>query len=107
MNIFANKSTHQVRFAIKGSELEISSQDPDFANEAKETLKCAYEGSDIEIGFNASLLLDVVNNVETEEVTVELSEPNRAGIILPNIQEEGENVLMLIMPIMLNSYVGI
>lgn len=107
VNIFANKSTHQVRFAIKGSELEISSQDPDFANEAKESLKCHYEGSDIEIGFNASLLLDVVNNVETEEVTVELSEPNRAGIILPNIQEEGENVLMLIMPIMLNSYVGI
>ncbi|MEL6697876.1 MAG: DNA polymerase III subunit beta [Bacteroidota bacterium] len=106
VNIFANKSTHQVRFAVKGSELEISSEDPDFANEAKETLKCHYEGSDIEIGFNASLLLDVINNVETEETIVELSEPNRAGIILPNIQDEGESVLMLIMPIMLNSYVG-
>jgi DNA polymerase-3 subunit beta len=104
VNIFANKSTHQVRFAIKGSELEISSEDPDFANEAKETLRCHYEGTDIEIGFNAALLLDVITNVETEEVTVELSEPNRAGIILPNVQEEGENVLMLIMPIMLNSY---
>ena len=89
VNIFANKSTHQVRFAIKGSTLEISSEDPDFANEAKETLKCHYEGSDIEIGFNAALLLDVIQNVETEEVTVELSEPNRAGIILPNVQEEG------------------
>lgn len=107
VNIFANKSTHQVRFAIKGSILEISSEDPDFANEASETLKCHYEGSDIEIGFNAALLLDVVQNVETEEVTIELSEPNRAGIILPNVQEEGENILMLIMPIMLNSYVGI
>lgn len=107
VNIFANKSTHQVRFAIKGSELEISSQDPDFANEARESLKCAYEGQDIEIGFNAALLLDVISNVDTEEVMIELSEPNRAGIILPNLQEEGENVLMLIMPIMLNSYVGI
>ncbi len=107
VNIFANKSTHQVRFAIKGSELEISSEDPDFANEARESLKCHYEGEDIEIGFNAALLLDVISSVDTEETIVELSQPNRAGIILPNLQEEGENVLMLIMPIMLNSYVGI
>lgn len=106
VNIFANKSTHQVRFAVQGSELEISSEDPDFANEAKETLKCHYEGTDIEIGFNASLLIDVISNIDTEEATIELSEPNRAGIILPNLQEEGENVLMLIMPIMLNSYVA-
>ena len=105
VNIFANKSTHQVRFAVKGSELEISSQDPDFANEARETLKCHYEGEDIEIGFNAALLLDVITNVDTEETTIELSEPNRAGIILPNVQDDGENILMLIMPIMLNSYV--
>ncbi|MEM6630663.1 MAG: DNA polymerase III subunit beta [Bacteroidota bacterium] len=105
VNIFSNKSTHQIRFALKGSELEISTEDPDFSNEAKETLKCHYEGSDIEIGFNASLLIDVISNLETEEATVELSQPNRAGIILPNLQEEGENILMLIMPIMLNSYV--
>ena len=106
VNIFANKSTHQVRFAIKGSDLEISSEDPDFANEAKESLKCHYEGGDIEIGFNASLLLEVISNLETEEAVIELSEPNRAGIILPNVQDEGENVLMLIMPIMLTSYVA-
>ncbi len=106
VNIFSNKSTHQIRFALKGDELEISTEDPDFSNEAKETLKCHYEGSDIEIGFNASLLIDVISNLETEEATVELSQPNRAGIILPNIQEEGENMLMLIMPIMLNSYVA-
>lgn len=106
VNIFANKSTHQVRFSLKGSELEISAEDPDFANEAKETQQCHYEGQDIEIGFNASLLIDVISNVETEEVAVELSEPNRAGLILPNVQEDAENVLMLIMPIMLNSYVS-
>lgn len=106
VNIFSNKSTHQVRFSVKGDQLEITTEDPDFANEAKETLKCHYEGADIEIGFNASLLLDVISNVDTEEVTIELSEPNRAGIILPNVQEEGEDTLMLIMPIMLNSYVG-
>ncbi|TAE61399.1 MAG: DNA polymerase III subunit beta [Bacteroidetes bacterium] len=107
VNIFANKSTHQVRFTLKGSQLEISSEDPDFANEARESLKCHYEGKDMEIGFNAALLLDVIANADTEEVILEMSEPNRAGIILPNVQEEGENVLMLIMPIMLNSYVGV
>ena len=105
VNIFANKSTHQVRFSLKENELEITSEDPDFANEARETLRCQYEGAALEIGFNASLLLDVISNIETEEAIVELSEPNRAGIILPNVQDEGENTLMLIMPIMLNSYV--
>ncbi|MEM6261063.1 MAG: DNA polymerase III subunit beta [Bacteroidota bacterium] len=104
VNIFANRSTHQVRFKISENTLEISSEDPDFANEASEKLTCVYDGSDLEIGFNAALLVDVVDNLETAEAVIELSEPNRAGIILPNDQEEGENILMLIMPIMLNSY---
>ena len=106
VNIFANKSTHQVRFSIKGSELEVSSQDPDFANEARESLRCHYEGEDLDIGFNASLLLDVVNNVDTEELVFQLSRPNTAGIIVPNLQEEGENILMLVMPIMLAATVS-
>ena len=78
----------------------------DFANEAKENLKCHYEGSDLEIGFNAALLIDIINNSETDEIQIELSTPNRAGIILPNEQKEGENLLMLIMPVMLNTYVS-
>lgn len=104
VNIFANRSTHQVRFKVEGSKLEISCEDQDFANEARENLNCHYEGSDIEIGFNAALLIEVISNLETEDAVMELSEPNRAGIILPNNQEDGENILMLIMPIMLNSY---
>ncbi len=106
VNIFANKTSHQVRFKAGGSELSISAEDLDFANEARETLNCHYEGSDIEIGFNASLLIDIINNATTNEVLVEMSTPNRAGIILPNEQEEGEDLLMLIMPVMLNSYGG-
>ena len=106
VNIFSNRTSHQVRFRINGSELTISAEDLDFANEAKESLKCHYEGEDLEIGFNASLLLDIINNLDTEEVIIELSTPNRAGIILPSAQKEGENLLMLVMPVMLNSYVG-
>lgn len=104
VNIFANKSTHQVRFSLKDSVMEISSEDPDFANEAKENIRCHYDGEDIEIGFNASLLLDVVSNLDTADAIIELSAPNRAGLVMPASQEEGENMLMLIMPIMLNTY---
>lgn len=106
VNIFANKTSHQVRFAIKGRTITISAEDLDFANEAKETLECVYEGTEVEIGFNASLLIDIVGNAEKDEIVLELSTPNRAGIILPTEQEEGENLLMLVMPVMLTSYAG-
>lgn len=104
VNIFANKTSHQVRFRVSGSELTISAEDLDFANEAKESLQCHYEGGDIEIGFNAALLIDIINNAPTNEILIELSTPNRAGIVLPNEQAEGENLLMLVMPVMLNTY---
>ncbi len=104
VNIFANKISHQVRFKVSGSELTISAEDLDFANEARETLKCTYLGSDLEIGFNAALLIDIINNSVTNEIVMELSAPNRAANILPDIQGEGEHLLMLIMPVMLNSY---
>lgn len=104
VNIFANKTSHQVRFKVSGSELSISAEDHDYANEARETLKCNYEGQDLEIGFNASLLREIINNTPTEEVQIKLSTPNRAGIVLPAVQEPGEDLLMLVMPVMLNSY---
>jgi DNA polymerase-3 subunit beta len=107
VNIFANKTSHQVRFKITGNELTVSAEDLDFSNEAKENLNCVYEGDSMEIGFNASLLVDVIANVEKDEMVIELSTPNRAGIILPTEQEDGENILMLVMPVMLNSYVGV
>lgn len=106
VNIFANKTSHQVRFKVTGNELTVSAEDLDFANEAKESLKCHYEGDDLEIGFNASLLVDVINNAETDELLIELSTPNRAGIIFPSTQFDGETLLMLVMPVMLNTYVG-
>jgi len=104
VNIYSNKTTHQIRFKAAGSELSISSEDIDFANEAHETLKCIYDGEDIEIGFNAAFLQEVINNIDTEDVVVELSTPNRAGIVLPDEQLEGENLLMLVMPVMLSNY---
>jgi DNA polymerase III subunit beta len=101
--IFANKSTHQVRLKIAGTELSISSEDIDFSNEAHERLSCQYAGEDIEIGFNSKFLLEMINNLDSEQVNLELSAPNRAGILIPQDNtKEGEDILMLVMPVMLN-----
>jgi DNA polymerase-3 subunit beta len=102
--IFANKTTHQVRLKITGSELNISSEDIDFSNEAHERLGCQYEGEDMEIGFNAKFLIEMLNNLSGEEVSIEMSTPNRAGLLFPQTNDENEDVLMLVMPVMLNSY---
>jgi DNA polymerase-3 subunit beta len=102
--IYANKTTHQVRLKINGSELNISSEDIDFANEAHERLSCQYEGDDMEIGFNARFLIEMLKNLSCEEVSLEMSTPNRAGLLLPQGGDENEDVLMLVMPVMLNSY---
>ncbi|UKJ08699.1 DNA polymerase III subunit beta [Solitalea lacus] len=102
--IYANKTTHQVRLKISGSELNISSEDLDFSNEAYERLTCQYNGEDLEIGFNARFLIEMLNNLDCQEVILEMSTPNRAGILFPTNQEENEDVLMLVMPVMLNTY---
>ncbi len=105
ISIYANKSTNQVRLKITGSELQISAEDLDFSNEANERLSCEHEGDDIEIGFNARFLIELLQNLESKEVTLMLSEPNRAGLIVPKEKNENEDILMLIMPVMLSNYV--
>lgn len=101
--IFANKTTHQIRLKVAGTELSISSEDLDFSNEAHERLTCQYNGEDMEIGFNSRFLLEMLNNLNSEVVNLEMSAPNRAGILIPQDgQEEGEATLMLVMPVMLN-----
>ncbi len=101
--IFSNKTTHQVVLKLNGNTLNVSAQDLDFSNEAKETLDCQYKGEDLEIGFNARFLLEMLNAMDNEEVNIELSTPNRAGILLPTETEEGEDLLMLVMPVMLSA----
>ncbi len=104
VSIFANKTTHQVRLHINGSQLAVSAEDLDFANEANEKLTCAYDGEEITIGFNSRFLMDMLSNLETEHVVLEMSAPNRAGILLPGeAGEAGEDMLMLVMPVMLNN----
>jgi DNA polymerase-3 subunit beta len=104
VSIFSNQSTHQVRFKISGKELTLSAEDLDFSNEAKERLTCQYEGDDIEIGFNSKFVLEMLNIIDTNEVCLEMSAPNRAGLLLPvNNDNKSEDLLMLVMPVMLNT----
>lgn len=104
VSIFSNKTTHQIRLKIAGSELSISAEDLDFANEASERLTCQYAGEDMEIGFNSKFLAEMLSNLGCENVNLEMSAPNRAGILLPTDKENpSEDVLMLVMPVMLNN----
>lgn len=101
--IFSNKTTNQVVMKITGNELQVSAQDLDFSNEAKETLACTYEGNDMEIGFNAKFLVEMLNTLESDEITLELSTPNRAGVLFPSEKDDAEEILMLVMPVMLSA----
>ncbi len=102
--VFSSKATHQVRFRIAGQELTLTAEDIDYYNEAKERLTCSYQGDDMEIGFNSRFLQEMLANFDSEMVKIEMSAPNRAGIIIPSENEnEAEDLLMLLMPVMLNA----
>jgi len=103
--IYANKTTHQVRLKISKGELQISAEDLDFSNEAKESLRCEHDGEEIEIGFNARFLIEMLSNLDSERILFKFSDPNRAGLIIPKDQDEEEDILMLLMPVMLPNYV--
>jgi DNA polymerase-3 subunit beta len=105
ISIYANKTTHQVRLKITGSELQISAEDLDFSNEANERLSCEHEGEDIEIGFNAKFLIEMLTNLDSDKINLTMSAPNKAGVILPAEKDKSEDILMLVMPVMLNQYV--
>ncbi len=102
--IYANRTTHQIRLSLKKNSLTISAEDLDYANEANEKLLCEYDGDDMEIGFNAKFLAEMVSNLTSKMVRLEMSQPNRAGLIFPSEQEDGEDTLVLVMPVMLNTY---
>lgn len=103
IGMFASQSSNLVGLKINGNTLEISAQDMDFSISGKEVINCQYEGDDMEIGFKSNFLGEILSNISTQEVTIELSDPTRAGIILPKDNENpDEDVLMLLMPMMIN-----
>ncbi len=104
VSIFSSKTTHQIRLKMAGTELNISAEDLDFSNKADERLSCDYQGDDMQIGFNSRFLTEMLSNLNSDEVLIEMSLPNRAGILTPiDGTEEGEKITMLVMPVMLNN----
>jgi DNA polymerase III subunit beta len=103
VNVFANKSTNQLVLKISASELKMFAQDVDFAHEGNESMPCTYNGEDLDIAFNGKLLSELVAALTVSEIGIELSTSSRAGILKPTEKTEGEDILMLIMPLMLNS----
>lgn len=104
VSIFSNKTTHQVRLKIAGAELNISAEDIDYSNKAEERLTCDYQGDDMQIGFNSRFLSEMLGNLNSDDVMLEMSLPNRAGLLTPGDGlDEGESITMLVMPVMLNN----
>jgi len=102
VSIFSNKSTYLVTLNISGSELQLMGQDVDFSFEGNERMSCQYDGEDIAISFNARFLIEMLSSTDSDEVSLELSTPTKAGLIKPVEQDENEDLLMLAMPLMSN-----
>lgn len=104
VSIFANQASNLISLTISGNQLNISAQDLDYAISANEVINCQYDGDEMSIGFKSNFLIEILNNISTPEVVFELSDPTRAGIVLPKDNEnENEEVLMLLMPMMINN----
>jgi DNA polymerase-3 subunit beta len=104
VSVFANQASSLVKLSLKGNQLDISAQDIDFSISANERLSCQYEGEDMEIGFKSTFLIEILSNLASTDVIVEMSDPTRAGILLPSESEnDNEDTLMLLMPMMINA----
>ncbi len=102
VSVFSDASSNQIKLFIEPGKLTISAQDIDFSTSAQETIECEYQGEPMKIGFNGVYFIETLNNLPAQHVKIELADPSRAGLILPVEQEENSELLMLIMPMMLN-----
>jgi DNA polymerase-3 subunit beta len=104
VSVFSNQASNLVKLQLKGNQIMVSAQDIDFSISAYERIKCQYEGEDIEIGFKSVFLLEILANIGSQDVMIELADPTRAGLFLPvSTDNEAEDLLMLLMPMMINA----
>ncbi len=100
--VFANPGTGLIKLSLSENKINISAQDIDFSTSAEETIECSYQGAAMNIGFKAPFLIEILGAVQSNDVVIELSDPSKAGLILPFENEEGEDIVMLLMPMLLN-----
>jgi len=104
VSVFSNQASNLVKLQLKGNQVTVSAQDIDFSISAYERIKCQYEGDEIEIGFKSVFLLEILSNIISQDVNIELADPTRAGLFLPSENEnDSEDLLMLLMPMMINA----
>ncbi|MBE0652202.1 MAG: DNA polymerase III subunit beta, partial [Bacteroidales bacterium] len=104
VSVFSNQASNLIKLELKGNQMTVSAQDIDFSISAYERLKCQYEGDDMQIGFKSTFLIEILSNLSSGDVFLELSDPTRAGLILPaETDNENEDILMLLMPMMINT----
>ncbi len=102
VSVFSSQASSLIKLNLMENQINISAQDIDFSTSAEEMLMCQYDGKPMSIGFKSSFLIDILNNIPSTNVIVELADPSRAGVIVPEEQGENEDLLMLLMPMMLN-----
>ena len=102
VSVFSSAASSLIKLHLENNSIQVSAQDIDFSTSAEETLNCQYEGAPLSIGFKPTFLVDILNNITTQEVLMELADPSRGGVILPTEQEENDDLFMLLMPMMLN-----
>jgi DNA polymerase-3 subunit beta len=102
VSVFANQASNLVKLSFNNNEIHISAQDIDFSISAEETISCQFDGEPIKIGFKSSFLIEILGNINSSDIIMELSDASRAGLILPFENEQGEEILMLLMPMLLN-----
>jgi DNA polymerase-3 subunit beta len=102
VSVFSNQASNLIRLQLSDKNIIVSAQDIDFSTAAEETIPCEYAGTTMSIGFKSSFLIEILNNISSTDISLELSDPSRAGLIIPVENEESEDLLMLLMPMMLN-----
>ena len=101
VSVFANAASALIKLHIENNKLTVSAQDIEYSTSAEESVMCEYDGNPMSIGFNGPYLLEVLNNIASQEIILELADPSRAGVLLPAEQEIDEDLIMLLMPMML------
>ena len=102
VSVFSNQASSLVKLHLRSSEMVVSAQDIDFSTSAEEHIACQFDGAELSIGFKATYLIEILGTINSTDVILELADPSRAGLIVPSENEEEEDLLMLLMPMMLN-----
>ena len=104
VSVFSDQASNLVKLQLRDNQIQVSAQDIDFSTSAEENVSCNYTGDPMGIGFKSTFLIEILNNISSQEVTIELSDPSRAGLILPVENQPNEDLLMLLMPMMLTDF---